>query len=158
MPSSMNEPNPYAPPVADLEAPAGEAADPGGRPAFKLYTPGHVMLATFLGTPAAGLYLVWANRRRLGDAGGATEALIVGAVGTAMLFAAGFALPEAAGRVLPIAALFAAGQYARRDAGRLDAHARRGGQKESGWKAAGVGALGFLAVVAVLGGVFFLLG
>lgn len=145
----MAESNPYAPP-ADLGPPPESARPLDGRPEYKLYGPGHAMLATFLGSPAAGLYLVSVNRRRLGLAQSATTTLVAGFVATGALLAAAFLLPEGVGRVLPIAATIAVGQYAKQDAPLLDAHLGRGGLRESGWKAAGIGLVSMVAVLAVM--------
>jgi hypothetical protein len=144
----VTQPNPYAPPT-DVDLPASVAPGDEGAPAYKLYTPGHAALAAFLGTPLAGLYLVSVNRRRLGLAGEATNALLAGFGATVLLVVAAVLLPDALGRVLPIAATVAVGQYAKRDAPLLDAHLGRGGLKESGWKAAGIG-LGAMAAALVL--------
>jgi hypothetical protein len=144
----MSEPNPYAPPIADLDPPAS-----GEVPEFKLYSPGQAALAAFLGTPAAGLYLVSVNRRRLGKDASATNTLIVGLFTTAALLVAAFLLPDALGRVLPIAALVAVAQYAKQDAPAFNAHLSRGGKKESSWKAAGIGVASMVVVLAVAVGV-----
>jgi hypothetical protein len=140
----MTEPNPYAPPNADLDPPtSGEA------PEFKLYSPGQAALATFLGTPAAGLYLMSLNRRRLGKDVSATNTLIAGLFATAALLAGVLLLPDAIGRGLPIAGLICVAQYAKQDNPDFNDHLTRGGKKESGWKAAGIGLLG---MAIVLGG------
>jgi hypothetical protein len=149
----MAEPNPYAPP-ADLDPGGREAGRGEDAPAYKLYTPGHATLATFLGTPAAGLYIVSVNRRRLGLARAANTTLIAGLAVTAALFVAAVLLPDAVGRFLPIAATVSVGQYAKQDAPLLDAHLGRRGKRESWWKAAGIGVVG---LVATLGTVFVVL-
>jgi hypothetical protein len=150
----MNAPNPYAPPASDAlapaEAPASEAAPP-----FKLYTPGQAALATFLGTPLAGLYLVYANRRRLKDERAGT-ALALGVGATVALFTAAFLLPEAIGRVIPLASLLGVRWYAARDRPQLEEHLRRGGKKESGWKAAGIGVVTAVVALALAVGAFVL--
>jgi len=145
----MSEPNPYAPP-AESPDPSASPAPAEGAPAFRLYKPGHATLAAFLGTPGAGLYLVSVNRRRLGQTQAATNTLIAGLVATAALVVAGFFLPDGIGRSLPIAATIGVGQYAKSDRLLLDAHQARGGQWESGWKAAGIGLIGFVAAIAVI--------
>ena len=52
--------NPYQSPLEAMP----DAAD---RPAFKLYTAGHVAWATFLGTPLGGAWLMSLNYWRLGE-------------------------------------------------------------------------------------------
>ena len=68
----------------------------------ELYSPAQVVLATFLGTPFAGMYLLSANRRRLGHARLATTTLLVGVVATAVLVAVAAAAPDHPGRSLPL--------------------------------------------------------
>lgn len=142
----MAETNPYAPPLADTTPPA--AAD-GDKPAFKLYSPGQIFLATFLGAPLAGLYLLSENRKRLGHASLARLMLISGIVITAVLFAVSFVLPARAGNIMPMLAAYSVWQFAKQDSVLIDAHQKKGGQMESGWKAAGIG-LASMAVLLVL--------
>jgi hypothetical protein len=117
-------------------------------------TPGQISLATFLGTPIAGMYLLSVNRRRMGNASLATTTLLGGIGATALMIGIGVLLPESVGRALPIGVTIAAGQYARTEQPLLDAHVSRGGQKESSWKAAGIGLVG---MVVLLGMVFVFL-
>jgi hypothetical protein len=146
----MIEPNPYAPPLADGYPSAGAAPPADGVPAYKLYTPGQATLAAFLGTPAAGLYLMAVNRRRLGHAQAARNTLIAAVAATAVVMVVAFVLPDGIGRAIPIAGTIAVGQYAKADTPLLDAHRGRGGGVESGWKAAGIGLLGCVAAMAVI--------
>jgi formate-dependent nitrite reductase membrane component NrfD len=59
-----------------------------------LYWPGHIAWATFLGAPIAGCVLLALNYKRFGDATAATLALIVGLIGTVVLLAIAFVLPD----------------------------------------------------------------
>ncbi|MFT3767833.1 MAG: hypothetical protein QM820_20475 [Minicystis sp.] len=143
----MEEANPYAPPKADT-APAEPAAE-GAAPAYKLYTPGQIFLATFLGTPIAGMYLLSANRRRLGHASLATMTLIGGLALGAVLLVLASVVPAGGARSLSLGITIAVGYYARTDQPLLDAHLAKGGRKESTWKAAGIGVAALVAFMAV---------
>lgn len=144
----MDEMNPYAPPKSD-DAPPGPA-EATEIPAYKLYTPAQVTLATFLGTPIAGMYLLSTNRRRMGHAGQATTTLLGGVGVTVLLIVLAIVLPESVGRAVPLVTTIAVSQYARIDQPLLDAHLARRGQKESSWKAAGFGLAGMVALLAIL--------
>jgi hypothetical protein len=144
----MPEMNPYAPPRAEAD---GEAAAPdAGRPAYKLYSPAQAVLAAFLGTPLAGMYLLSANRRRMGHARLATTTLLVGVVATAVLVAIAAAAPDQPGRGLPLLTTLAMWYYAKQDQPLFDAHVSGGGRKESGWKAAGIGLATGIALLALM--------
>lgn len=145
----MDEINPYAPPKSDDARPAG-AKKKRKTPAYKLYTPGQIALATFLGTPVAGMFLLSVNRRRMGKSSLATTTLLGGIGVTVLLFGIGLVLPESVSRAIPIGVTIAAGQYARVDQPLLDAHVARGGQKESSWKAAGFGLAGLAAIFGMI--------
>src|SRR6185369_5498266 len=107
------EPNPYAPPADDRAPPASDAPVAEGVPAYKLYTPEHVTLATFLGTPAAGLFLMSVNRRRLGRAKSATNTLLAGLLMTLALLALSAVLPGNSGILGGLATTVGVGKYAK---------------------------------------------
>jgi len=147
------EPNPYAAPRVEIDA--GGAAPGGGSgpasPHVALFTPGHVMLATFLGTPLGGAAVLALNERRLGRSSAVTTTLFVGVVATALLLTLSFLLPDdlPVGQFLGLGVLLATGQIARHRQGALvNAHLAAGGKKASGWAAAGIG-LAILLVVFV---------
>ena len=144
----MDEINPYAPPKSDDTRP--EPAAVGEAPAYKLYTPGQIFLATFLGTPATGLYLLSANRRRIGHAGIATATLLVGIGATLLLLVLAVVLPDSIGRAASLGLTFVVWQYARADQPLLDTHLARGGKQESSWKAVGLGLAGLVTVLGLL--------
>lgn len=144
---AMIESNPYAPPKADDAAPSPAAGD---KPAHKLYSPGQIFLATFLGAPLAGLYLLSENRKRLGHASLARMMLIGGIVLTAVLFAVSFVLPARMGNIMPMLAAYSVWHFAKQDSALIDAHQKKGGQMESGWKAAGIGLASMTALLVLL--------
>src|SRR5689334_6791245 len=73
-----------------------EAPDPAAPfvPDYTLYAPKSVALATFLGGPFAGSIVYAINERRLRSSGAAVTALVGGFVGTLVLVAALFLLPD----------------------------------------------------------------
>jgi hypothetical protein len=144
----MNDLNPYAPPKAPGEP--LRLVTPGPAPAYKLYSPGQILLAAFLGTPGAGMYLLAANRRRLGHTGLAVTTFLVGVFITVPTIFSGFAVASGSGRTVPLFFTFWVGHYALSDEGLLDVHLARGGQKESSWKAAGVGLACLMAILGLI--------
>jgi hypothetical protein len=111
-------------------------------PAYRLYTPGQVALATMLGAPIAGTILMALTFKRLGRRRAAGAALILGAIGTALACAIGWVLPDRIGYVLPsLPWVFATYYFAKGFLGPLvAAHMRAGGKNASWWAAAGIGA------------------
>lgn len=128
------------------------------RPTYKLFSPTHVGVATFLGSPLAGAIIMAVNYARLGRAQAARTAVVLGAIGTGLLVAVGFALPdEVPSSGLGIAGLAVMSLVARKmQSAAFEEHIRRGGKKASGWNAAGVGALCVVAMLAVIFGYIYL--
>jgi hypothetical protein len=132
--------NPYASPTNESAA----------LPRITLYSPGHIAWATFLGAPIAGCVLLALNYKRFGDATSATLALIFGLIGTVVLLAIAFVLPDNfPNSVLPAAYTFGMFQCAKSLQGdALEHRLANGATKGSGWAAAGIGIL-CLAVLTV---------
>lgn len=134
--------NPYTPPADNSIAPSR----------IKLYSPGQIAWATFLGAPIAGCWLLALNYRRFDDAMAANRALIFGSIGTILLLALAFFLPERFPNfVLPAAYTFGMYQYAKTLRGkvymdRLSNDCRKG----SGWVATGIGILCSIVILVVL--------
>src|SRR5580700_11029568 len=91
-------------------------------PSCALYSPNQVVLAGFLGTPAAAATLLFVNYRRQGRARDATVALVVGIVATAAMVGLGFVLPDRMGNFLPIAVVLSLRQWAKTEQPAFDAH------------------------------------
>jgi hypothetical protein len=123
------------------------------KPTYQLYSPGQVTLATLLGTPVAGAILMASNYRGLGDPKQARSILIGGAIFTAALIILAFVLPEDfPGVSLAVPSVVAMHVVAKKVQGpAYDEHLRKGGEKASGWQAAGIGVL---CLVVVFGGTF----
>jgi len=138
--------NPYTPPAEDSVASAQ----------MRLYSPGQIAGATFLGSPVAGCVLMMLNFRRMGDFTAANLALIAGAIGTIAIIVLAFVLPDGfPNMVLPAAYTYAIYRYAKTVQGQAyDNLIAQGGSKGSGWAVLGVAALClivvFAAIVAVL--------
>lgn len=135
--------NPYTPPVTESAV----------SPRITLYSPGHIAWATFLGAPIAGCVLMALNYRRFGNSTAANVALIAGLIGTIVLLAIAFVLPDSfPNTVLPAAYTF--GMYSCVKALQGNAYEHRlanGGTKGSGWAATGIG---FLCLVFMLVAIF----
>ncbi|MBA2543110.1 MAG: hypothetical protein H0V17_25945 [Deltaproteobacteria bacterium] len=129
--------------------PAKPEAAPYGLvlPLYDLYSPGQMALATFIGTPVAGCWLLSRNAKKLGSSTGWLM-LLMGVVWTAMLCA--FAVIDKLPGVLSLASIPAIVLVARAVQGReLDRHTSLGGRKTS-WGyviAAGVTCLAILCAV-----------
>jgi hypothetical protein len=139
--------NPYAAPQV---VPAPAAASPlAMRLDSALYTPGHVGLATFLGTPFAGSVIMALNEHRVGRTGAAVKTALAGFVGTGLLLAVATLLPDGIPRFpISVGPLLLMMAIAR---GRQEAFVRQhhamGGKRGSGWAAAGIGLLSAVVVL-----------
>jgi O-antigen/teichoic acid export membrane protein len=163
-PPSPYAPSPYAPspyaanpyaanPYAAPQVPPAQALDGPSPLATRLdaalYTPNHVGLATFLGTPFAGSVLMAINEHRVGRTGTAVKTAAAGFVGTGLLLAVASLLPDGVPR-FPISIgpllLMVAVARSRQDAFVRQHHAM-GGKRGSGWAAAGIGLLSAVVVL-----------
>jgi hypothetical protein len=146
--------NPYESPQT-----AFEPVNAGKLPSFKLYTPGHVAWATFLGAPLAGSMLLAMNYRRLGEPTSAAIALVGGFLATTGLVVIGFCLPDNfPNMIIPIASLLGMAYLTRWLQGdSLANHLANGGDKASGWGATGVGLLSLVVVLGIGVGLAMLL-
>lgn len=126
-------------------------------PEYKLYKPESIRIATFLGGPLAGAYLLHMNEKAIGRTGktwfiwGAALVVIV------IAFVLVFQLPEnSPSFIVPLLYSFAASGFAHYLQGdELKAHEAAGGAYWSGWRAALVGIIGGIILVAVYVAVFF---
>ena len=128
-------------------------------PIHKLYSPGQIALAAFLGSPLAACWFWARNYQRLGQSSSSTQCLIWGAVGTAALLAISFFLPERfPSQAIPIGYTFGLLQAAKHTYGSVIAqHLSAGGRLGSWWAVVGISLLFLIVVLAVLFGVVLLL-
>jgi len=137
-PASSQPPTPAPPPLPP--------------PDYKLYDSKSIILATFLGSPLAGGWLMALNYRRLGDLRTFRNCIILSFVGTIALIAIGALLPDKTPSTpIAIGSIIAMGAIAKLQSEKIDRHQRRGGQLASRWKAAGTG---LLSLILILGTAF----
>lgn len=134
--------NPYTPP----------AHESAGQSRNKLYSPGHIAWATFLGAPIAGCVLLALNYRRFGKSTSANLALVTGFIGTGLLLVIAFFLPDNfPNSILPAAYTFGMYQCVKSLQGKAyEHHVANGGIKASAWAATGIGILSLLCIFAAL--------
>lgn len=142
----MADLNPYQSPDADVAT--DMAVGSGGR----VYKAGHVGLATFLGTPLAGFWLMGTNYAALGQTGKRSSMVWSGIAATVAVFALALVLPEEFPS-LPINIAVVVGMIALCNSLQgeaLKAYVQNDFLWYSGWRAAGVGLLFLLGVVVVV--------
>jgi hypothetical protein len=116
---------------------------------LRLYSPHHVLIATAIGGPFAGAFLVSANYRQLAEPRASNTAIAVGVFATASLLIIGWFLPaNSLGPVVVVAYAFAAQALATKLQGQaVAAHTSSGGLTQSRWRAAGIGAVSLAGMV-----------
>ena len=139
--------SPYAPPGTPAPVIREGLPLPGAQVA--LFTPGHIALATFFGTPLGGSVLMAINERRLGRPQVAWTTAALGVLGSVVLFGIGFALPAGfPAAPLNLGAIFGMRAIAQQRQGAIvAAHVAAGGKQASGWTAFGISLLCLIAVM-----------
>jgi hypothetical protein len=125
----------------------------GPIPSFRLFDSNSVGLATLIGGPVAGSFLMALNYRRLGLLGKAIVALVIGAIVTGIAILIGWNLPARAKFPMALALLFVTQRLARYLQGpAIQQHLEHGGSLASRWTAfaSGVGFMAVLFTVAFL--------
>lgn len=126
---------------------------PGPAPAYTMFDARSVGLATAVGGPVAGSFLMALNYRRLGMKGAAVITLLIGVIVTALAVMIGWNLPKNVTFPLALALLFATLRLAVSLQGAtVKYHVEHGGRLASRWTAFGSGA-GFMAALFAI--VFF---
>lgn len=142
----MEAENPFKTPNAPLTNPLTQTTE------VPLYKIGAVGLATFLGSPLAGAYLLGKNLQVLGR-GGETGAVWGIAIAIFLVcMALAFILPESV-PAIPFTIAQVAGMFflaQQRIGPTVVLHTEQGGALYSNWRAAGIGLLFGLGVVAAL--------
>jgi len=131
---------------------------------IKLYSNREITIATFFGGPLAAGYLMKKNFQVMGDFERAKLALLIGIISTIIIFAVFLTLPESIQDVIPqplIPVIYTAiislivnklqGPF-------LKEYKDKGGIYHSGWRAAGVGALAMLIILASIAIIAFFVG
>jgi hypothetical protein len=124
----------------------------GPPPTYTLFDANAVGTATFFGTPVMGCYLMAVNYRRLGLAGRAATALILGIAVTGLVILLGWNLPQPVSLPIALVLVFATRWSAQTLQGTaVKDHLKRGGRLGSRWMAFWFGTA-FLA--ALFAGIF----
>lgn len=132
--------------------------------ANKFYSQRAITIATYFGGPLAAGYLVKKNFEVLDQPDNAKKSLIIGIVSTILLFAGIFSIPEPIIDKIPqplIPLIYTAiiSLIVERIQGKiLKHHKESGGEFYSGWKAAGVGAIAMVFLLAGIAIVAFFAG
>ncbi len=137
----------------------------GSKSDRRLYSIRGIDIATFFGSLVAGGYLLSRNFRQLGDSEAARNSILLGLLGITAVFTAAFQLPDMDARqarlvrfVFQAVQVGAVHLAARRFQGAaLAEHEASGGTFFSGWRAAGVGLLFALGIMAALVAFVFLI-
>jgi hypothetical protein len=106
----------------------------------KLYSPGQVSGAAFLGGPLAGCWLMATNYSEFGNQGARRQTLIWGVLGTLVAIGLSLVLPARfPNAVLPAVYAIALRQVANRLQGpKFEEHLAAGGEKHSSWRVVGI--------------------
>ena len=150
---SESEPNPYAPPNADVPPVVAGTGEP-------LYSEQQVGIATFLGSPIAGFILLARNYARLGQSEQVGKMIGMGLGATVVTFGIAFVLPEDFPGA-PLGLIYTFGMYKLAEMWQgteLAQHFSQGRPKASNWSAVGIGLLCLLAVVALIVAMVFAVG
>jgi len=153
----MVDPNPYAPPKARVEG--ARAIGPESGALGPLYSVSQIFVATFIGSPLAGAWLMMKNHDALGHDGESARVRWTGVGATLLLLVASFLLPDKfPNSILPLAAAFGFRAYAEHELGPAIAHHQAaGGALFSWWRVVGLGLLWALIVLVVFGSALFAL-
>ncbi len=143
-----------APPPREPDESAPEFDD-FNRPSYKLYSPGQVALAAFLGGPVGAFFILTLNYFRLGKRLAASITLLACLLTTASLVTISIALPDSTPVLLiSVPLLLVMWLAARLLQGKAyETHRHNHGQPASSWAAAGLGLLGALIYLGIFFGV-----
>jgi hypothetical protein len=120
---------------------------PGPAPAYTMFDAGSVGVATLVGGPVAGSFLMALNYRRLGMKGAAIVVLTIGTVVTGLAILFGWNLPRSVTFPLALVLLIVTQRLALSLQGvTVKYHVEHGGRLASRWTAFGSG-IGFMAVL-----------
>ena len=142
-PNSAEDHELYRPPNAELAT--------GASAAESLYSPGQVAVATFLGSPLAGGWLIAANFHELGLPDARRMSLFAAVVVFLVAFVLALYLPEDFPSVILWLAYTAAARQAavHWQGGLFSEHIESGGRKHSNWRMLLVTVLAFLVAAIV---------
>ena len=143
--------NPYAPPRADVSD--GPPEERGAQSPFgRLFSPGQVVLATFLGSFIAGAWFYAQNLVALGKPELKQKAMLVGLGVTILAIVLSTLLPaNTPSFIPPIVCALGAGWVTHSHFGKIiSAHISAGGKLGSWWSVVGISLLFALGIFAVV--------
>jgi hypothetical protein len=149
--------NPYQSPQSIQDAPAVEPPTAPNSPTYRLYSPGSVTLAGFLGGTIAASVVMAINFARLSRHPAIWQALAIGLATQASLIAIAMVLPAdvPASLFTGVTTLLSWGAAKAWIADDYAAHLDRGGRKASAWGAAGIALLCAVGLFVVMISVVF---
>lgn len=130
----------------------------------KYYSQRAIIIATYFGGPIAAGYLVKKNYQVLEQPDHARKAMIIGIISTILIFVGIFSIPEdiidkIPNALIPLIYTGLIYLFVEKYQGEsLNNHKESGGAFYSGWKAAGVGAISMLILIAGIGLTAFIAG
>ena len=160
----MTEPelNPYqSPTTTSMASWESAGADGQSRPAYKLYSVGSTLLATFLGSPVAGGVVMAINYKRLGRSTAAVHSLVWTTLATVVIVAVATMMPDNVhipNGVFVVPQLILMYYLAKLLQGStIELHQRHGGSLASAWGAVGISILCAVVVLGAIIGIGMLL-
>ncbi len=128
-------------------------------PTVKLYSKNQMTLGTFLGGPLGATYFIAENFKNLGDKSKAQKTWLFGIIGTAILFAVLFFVPETGKippQIFPIAFIVATMQFVQMfQMPLITAHTAAGGKLHNYWRTAGISLLCLCITLLIIAGIMF---
>ena len=127
--------------------------------AQKLYSPGQIALAAFLGAPVAACWFISRNYRQLDQPQAARQWFMWGVVGTVVLFIVAWFLPDRfPAQAVPIGYTFGFFHAAKQLwSDTIATHRAANGRLASWWAVAGISLLFLAAIFTLILGVIFAL-
>lgn len=120
----------------------------------KYYSQRSISVATYLGGPLVAGFLIKKNYQTLKEEGNAKKAMLIGIAATLFIFGSVFSIPESVFDKIPnmlIPAIYTGIIYLiveKTQGERLKRHKENGGEFHSGWKAAGLGGISLVVILA----------
>lgn len=125
---------------------------------IRLFSQQQVGLATFLGSPLAGSFLMALNYHRVGQKSKSIRCFIIGAIATTILTMFSYSIPKV-GVWFPFAILFIVIKcYEKFQNSLYKQHLLDGGKQGSWWTSVGIGLLSLLVIIIGISLVVVILG
>lgn len=144
--------NPYRPPESDVSSlPASDCQS------ARLYKVGHIGMATFFGSAAAGFVLMALNDRAFGRPAASRNMILTGIAAMVAIFIAGYFIPENIPAIpINLAVVVGVVKYAQFKQGALlKEYLENGATLHSGWRAFGISLICILVLMIVIAVIVF---